>query len=569
MPFTTTQPSEISSRIDDNSSLLPQPEPGMNNNFFGHFKGFSITPLKNEKVTQPQRTAPPVPVVPLNHSKVIIKPVLSVKPITRIPEQAPELPPLNPGSNPRPLISAPILENSTCTAKELMSPLKHVPKPVRPAPEVPRPLSTPNLVEDVKKGSALNRITSFLKSRDDKVGKVKINKDLKGLEISNPIPQKGIEIPVTELEEAGKKNIVMRAQSMRTGVSQRPQIHTFGSMRSGKRPTSIPCANRPTSPPPRPPPVAEPSNYDDCCSIKLKQIEESPTDNIYAVIEESPKDTPITKDYSTPITKDYSTPITKDYSPPKLISNPNSSSTESMGLLGEIVDEIQNRNFDSIYSTSTLARKKKEAIAEDDSTYANTSIYMNTAPSTTSSGYLHPSVVNTPKETPMSTFKTPDKPTPPYKPFASTLVRKPGPLASSYTKEPIKRQTTPPNLREPIKRQITPPNLREPIKRQITPPNLKKPTPQKVTPAVRVVPKSLPKGQGPQKVVNPDVVASTLKSPDVIRNSDKMVKPSVKPVVKKTLSVKPSVVPKTTKVATLQQKFENKPTGAAKRTTKS
>lgn len=550
--------------------------------FFGQFKGFKLSPIGSEKsepdTTKPQRSAPPVPaVVPTIPSIVIKSPLHVVRPnITQTTtvstvrplahkqpsianalinsnstSAAPALPPPNPGSNPRPLISSPILENSTCTAKELISPLRTAPKiPSRPAPDQPeviadnkRPLSSTTsivpqeepIVKKPKEGgsSTLNRIASFLKSKDDKkvlnnsnslprnnikASKILDKNALRTMEISGPIPQNEIEIAVTALpvEEGKKSAVVMRAQSLRgNNVTPRPNIPNFGSMRQPnfKRPTSIPVGNRPKSPPPPRPPLPEgnaPSanrpvnkipglpgyqtpttkstdgtakteyHYDDCMNeAPLAQINEemSPTsgDNIYAVIEESPK--------------------------PFQNVKSNSGSSESVGLLGEIVSEIQNRNFDSIYSTSTLARKQKEKllkeqqkqIKENDSsdkslqlspdasetndTYVNTSsifkspesVYSNmgnlkSSASSTASGYIHPSAVNapvvkqtsvsnssasfvakttnTPPKTVLSTFKSDPKPDiNTYKPFSSTLQRSSGPLASAYKANALKKQT--------------------------------------------------------------------------------------------------------------------------------
>lgn len=511
----------------------------------------------NEEPKEPRRIIPTVPSVPViptvaikNPSRVtrsvtapvgVVKPVMqtiSVKDTNKTEKIAsvavelnstsvppPALPPLNPGSNARPLISSPILKASTCTAKELISPLRSAPKvPTRPAPEAPtenpRPLSSPVnpsvaiILEDIQTAkpkettSTLNRIASFLKPKDDKnkiqnspqnAGKLNKNIDkstLRTMKISNPIPQKEIELTISTLPTEPEKNrtVVMRAQSMRgSNVTPRPNIQTFGSMRqpnAPKRPTSIPVGNRPKSPPPPRPPLpdldkatinkipgvpgyqapntkpesittssASEYNYDDCLNeAPLSKIteENSPSsgDNIYAVIEETPKSLSSGKS--------------------------NSDSSESVGLLGEIVSEIQSRNFDSIYSTSTLARKKKEALEMDllksksdknniDSNY-NSENYVNTSSfykspeneysnmgnliqssaSSTASGYIHPSAVNAPKpiinnntnnnkkispkvSSNLSTFKTDTKPDiSSYKPFSSTLQRSAGPFASTF-----------------------------------------------------------------------------------------------------------------------------------------
>lgn len=549
--------------MDDDSSLLQDHQPNFQNEFFGQFKGFRLSPISvNNEDTKGKRPVPTVPSVPSIPTvpNVVIKnanrtqqgvystaPVGVVKPrlqptnndkqngvasavvSSNATSIAPALPPLNPGANPRPLISSPILKASTCTAKELISPLRTAPKipnvPTRPAPEAPenpRPLSSPvnpsvaiileetqNNSKPKESGSTLNRIASFLKSKEDKnkpvvtpQNNVKVQKTidkntLKSLEISNPILQNTIHIAENALPVDNEKTkaVVMRAQSMRgTNVTPRPNIQTFGSMRQpngAKRPTSIPVGNRPKSPPPpRPPlpdmthqiekipglpgyqePKAKPKpvgakndsdyQYDDCLNeAPLAKISEeiSPGsgDNIYAVIEETPKSLSSGKS--------------------------NSDSSESVGLLGEIVTEIQNRNFDSIYSTSTLARKKKESLEMDSlkpkgdnidsaENYVNTSsfyktpesIYSNmgnlnqSSASSTASGYIHPSAVNAPKvvasvtfsdnrsdsnnkvlspKDSLSTFKTDNKLSDisSYKPYHSTLQRSAGPFAATFNK---------------------------------------------------------------------------------------------------------------------------------------
>lgn len=204
-------------------------------------------------------------------------------------------------------------------------------------------------------------------------------------------------------------------------LTQRPSIPTFGSMRqpSGtKRPTSIPAGARPTSPPPpRPPPPPSKSeelatgiiglpgyqnpptvnpveySYDDCLNLlsdataPLANIDEesSPNsgDNIYAVIEESPLGSSRKKigqsfsppsEYAAPVPPksstasdnhnlnskfEYTSPSFNEYKSPKPVENSISAgSLESVGLLSEIVNEIQARNMESIYSTSTLRRKQ-------------------------------------------------------------------------------------------------------------------------------------------------------------------------------------------------------------------
>lgn len=547
------QPITTPNSIDDmNSSLLKNvsDEPIItNNNMFGKFQGFTLKPLQKDTgpklngtkvayvhpVTKaqdditiavlPNRSAPPVPkppnVVRSQTQTKTTKPIINRTNTTVLPanlESAPALPPLNPGSNPRPLISNPILEASTCTAKELMSPLKNAANyPVRAAPVAPSlqdksntnssnsSLHIENEKDKLKMGSGtLQKIASFLKM-DDKFEKktatlprnsstkrsISIDREkLKNIEISAPIPQiencDEVDISVTL-----NRVSLTRAQSMRDPVSPtRPTIHTFGSMRQPanlKRPKSFIGVRPKSPPPPRPPapteitglkipsvpgyqnpPVSKKNivenNYDDCEAIEapLAHVSEenSPTsvDNIYAVIEEIPR--------------------------PVVIPQPNSSK-DGLGLLGEIVSEIENRNFDSIYSTTTLKKKKETetkeqyTVATSDTSYANTSEinddtekeYSNMNPkssnaSTISSGYIRPSTINTPiarvapskpeistYNTPNSTFssfKSPEikltdntteiKST--FKPYSAGSSRT-GPLSSTY-KNSINKEEKPP-----------------------------------------------------------------------------------------------------------------------------
>ncbi|KAJ8957145.1 hypothetical protein NQ314_006599 [Rhamnusium bicolor] len=612
-------------------------------NFFGNFKGFSISPAKKVD-PEPIRVAPPPPVIPpsappvrstpsfnkaapnmtvatvkasnVNRSNTLAaKTNFFNKPIQKHnsfkgntlsngistahgTSVAPALPPPNPGSNARPIISSPVLENSTCTAKELISPLRNAPKiPFRAAPEAPniiinnenkRPLSTPEVSntifnikvnEEIKKlpkekesvgASALNRITSFLKTADKKpvvqsnslpkTNQVKANKvldkdTLRSMEISNPIPQTKIDIAITAVpvNTEASKAVVMRAQSMRVAKdTPRPNI------------THI-WLNAP--PPPRPPAEnvkvktkttsvkalgkADQNQYDDCLNeaAPLPRISEatSPTsgDNIYAVIEESPI-----------------SPVCS-LSPEKVTSN--SGSSDSMGLLGEIVSEIQNRNFDSIYSTSTLARKKKEAeeklkreksltspdssetyvntasLFYPDSEYSNMSGHLKSSASSTSSGYIHPSAVNVPvkslgdkkavtktdeisAEKPgLSTFKSEST-----KPFSSTFNRSQGPVASSFKSNAsgIKKQNSPSPTSKTPPSPTTKTVPKATVNRQITPPNLRtrKPSPTRAAP------------QGPKSnrsITNsPDLVTScnanaAAKPPDVLNGGTTPKKPSI------------------------------------------
>ncbi|CAH0697067.1 unnamed protein product [Spodoptera exigua] len=571
---TLSNPDDMSSsllRSDSDRSPPGNINPSVN--FFGNFKGFSLTPIEKSTPTEKDETEVPIApksvktitdpsnksakITPVHRSgsnsqsivnQGVLKPVLrSAPPLPVVPtttktspktspsvkrtnstvqnkikalmnnEKTDEVPTTAANPPPRPVISSPILEASTCTAKELISPLQGSKTlgPVRAAPTVPmspdfpkRPLSMhsagvpqkplPEEPKKVKEGISLNRIASFLKqdkpkekernpvershslpkNHNNQVKVPKVDKvPLRNLQISNPILQKEIELPVKSVpvvsdSEDGDdpKAFVNRAQSMRAPASQKPVLQSFGSMRQAPvapRPLSV--VGRPTAPPPplpnnsEPPPPPNPkpqpeiksTDYVDCIEEKqapLAHIVEESPDNIYAVIEESPEKHSKPLPGVPPPIKTTPQAPPEGYNTPKVIPS-NSGSTESMGLLGEIVNEIQNRNFESIYSASTLSRKKekerkaKEAAnkeANRDSTYMNSehyktpeSVYSNSGAksnvSTTSSGYLHPSAVNVPTYLKKDEPKEEDK-APPL----------PGPNSKIPT---FARQVTPPGLR--------------------------------------------------------------------------------------------------------------------------
>lgn len=621
---TLSSPDDMSSsllRSDSEHSPSGNINPSVN--FFGNFKGFSLTPIEkhskeeekttikkpdekldamksakitpvhrsssnsqniiNQGVLKPVlRTAPPLPVVPVSNQSPKTSPIIKRTNSTvqnkikafMANEKNENIQPVPSNAPIRPVISSPILEASTCTAKELISPLQGFKTlgPVRAAPNVPtvtpnlpkRPLSMhgnvgnvlqkplPEEPKKVKEGISLNRIASFLrqekpkekerqpvershslpKNPNNQVKVPKVDKvALRNLQISNPILQKEIDLPVhtvplvSESEEVGdNKSFATRTQSMRAPIGNKPVIQSFGSMRQAPgvtRPVST--VGRPTAPPPPLPnqektPVYQnpkglpkstdikPCDYVDCIEEKqapLAHIDEE--DNIYAVIEESPQkpSKALPGGVAPPIKTTPQAPP-EGYIAPKPI-NSHSSSTESMGLLGEIVDEIQNRNFDSIYSGLTLTRKKKGrenqgAEKDKNSTYANTdSIYnsdtKSSAASTTSSGYLHPSAVNVP------TYKKPEE-----------------------KGEPAEKTPPSPTLKGPNSKIPT-------FTRQVTPPGLR------ATSSFRNVPSSPKNVQKPKPITanSPDVVSScaiaeakNVKPPDVINNNKVILNDSKK-----------------------------------------
>ncbi|XP_063629788.1 disintegrin and metalloproteinase domain-containing protein 12-like [Cydia splendana] len=607
----TPQPAPPAPRADDmSSSLLADTSPPPLNptvNFFGNFKGFSLTPIEKEEekeqVKEPVKSAKITPVHRSGSNsnnlanQGVLKPVLrSAPPLPVVPNSPKTSPSIKrTGSSvqrikalmnaekedstpvmatppPRPVISSPILEASTCTAKELISPLgSKTLGPVRAAPNVPtmspdlpkRPLSMhastvpqkplPEEPKKVKEGISLNRIASFLKHDKPKekernpvershslpknpIHQIKVPKSvdkvaLRNLQISNPILQKGIELPVatvpvvSDSEDAeDPKAFVNRTQSMRAApVVPKAPLQTFGSMRQPSgAPRPISGVGRPTAPPP-PAPIEETPVYQNPKPIDLKQtdyvdcieekqaplahIDEESGDNIYAIIEESPEKHSKPLPGVPPPIKTIPQAPPVGYNTPKPIPC-NSGSTESMGLLGEIVDEIQNRNFDSIYSASTLRKKKgraKENEGDRDSTYMNTapeSVYSNSGgksvASTTSSGYLHPSAVNVP------TYLNKDK--------VENKEEKAPPSPKANSKIPQ-------------------------FARQVTPPNLK---------TFKTVPQS-PKATSKinQKITNsPDVVSScavadkAVKAPDVINNNKISDTPKV--AAKPSITAKPN-----------------------------
>ncbi|KAF4527483.1 hypothetical protein B566_EDAN017753 [Ephemera danica] len=397
------------------TSLLTSTNEPVLNGIIGHHKGFTIKPLN-----------PPLAASIDNSAKVTTAPAtafhsaaIPTRPAPARPTETTPLPvSVNTGNSSRPVISSPVLDATTLTAQQLISKamptagaeprdirlpkqasehpvdtknLRQAPSPPAPAgytplavssPTKPRPLSSPTAlaapepvpnVKVVREGtSTLSRIASIFhpSSKNNSGSKPKLDREaLRSLEISKPIPQQEIEIPGAK--EPFNRPVVMRAHSLRDQgpVTPRPSIPNFGSMR-GRRPVSIPAA-RPTSPPPRPPP-AKPATttveYDDCLNVQssapLANIDEempSPTDNIYAVIEECP---PITSPVQGSKKLEYTSP-TGEYQSPRPVENTVSAgSTESVGLLSEIVNEMQARNMESIY-TSTLGRKRKKKEEEE------------------------------------------------------------------------------------------------------------------------------------------------------------------------------------------------------------
>ncbi|XP_036325101.1 disintegrin and metalloproteinase domain-containing protein 12, partial [Rhagoletis pomonella] len=421
-----------SSTDDMNSALLKSPsdsnDNSVGNGMFGKFKGFTLRPLNDttsptnnfngpniayvQPTVQdttamnggvPQRSAPPPPLVKGNSVDVAQPNRWAPPPPVGI-ANAPALPPPNPGSNARPIISMPVLETSTLTlplkqSSGEMSPTRAAPLPPpmhagqsgslpRPAPPPPVPMhADPKL--NIKRDGTIRRIASFLKKEEKPPLKEKTYIDrekLKNIEISAPMPvapqgESSNSDSETTPKEEETKNLVKRAQSMRS-PTKKTNVQTFGSMRYAPgtaRPKSVAAAtaaSRPKSPPPRPPPLKKTNSttssgyalpvatakssvenaYDDCEFVEhpLTTVGESneadsptSTDNIYSVIDEIP-------------------PAAQTLKRSDFVNE-----SSDLGLLGEIVNEIEKRNGDSIYTASTLVKNKPLSTEEVKNTTAD------------------------------------------------------------------------------------------------------------------------------------------------------------------------------------------------------
>lgn len=611
---TLTQ-SSPNSPDDINSSLLRPSSDVENNYIFGKFKGFTLKPLPDANLSiansnspkvafvhpvaksgktigvhvVPSREAPPPP-VPKHGINAKIEKFNNIS-ATISP---PALPPLNKGSTARPIISNPILETSTCDAKELPNVVKY--PTIRPAPTPPKEpkvvkqeepiapevLINPMSVTEKKlKNGTLSRIQSFLKndaiSKSDKVQKQlkSIDKDkLKDLQISSPILIN--EMPLNDIDSSNdenKKAKINRAQSMRDPPSPpivKP-LNSFGSMRNGNpRPKSI--VDRPTiPPPPRPSAIvitspnyqntsesakssSSSNEYDDC-----ETREPGTPDNIYSVIEESPA------------------------SPDNIKQQ---GSIESMGLLGEIVNEIEHRNIDSVYIASTLKRNKNpdEKFEPADNDYS-----VDSSASTTSSGYMRPisstpvarippsktiaKIPSTTSSNSTSSFKSAKSETSSCEP---TAVKSPQEVKPIKFNGPLKRvnsdggkKTT---LKEPESVYKTPTSNKplidkqEPVrklslKNTVTPPSIT--VPKKNTPGQATAVNTKVASQ-PKPFQKPGNTFSNLKSSSASSQSANKITPKeaakINGAPKNTSSankVLSTVASKKSNVASLQQKFEN------------
>lgn len=369
-----------------NSSLLrPSGMSVEKNKIFGKFDGFTLKPIEKDtrKVARvqpvskntnsdhhivPTREAPPPPVPKHQNVNAVVDKFNKLQ--INAPSAPPALPPMNKGSTARPIISNPILETSTCDAKEMPTSLKYPtlrPAPIPPAetivalPEVLiNPVST--TLDKKQKDGTLSRIQSFLK-KENKPEKFQkqlktIDKDkLKDIEISSPILI--TQVPLKDSPDSDEKKANLnRTQSMRDPPSPpvtKPPLTSFGSMRH-PRPKSI--VDRPTIPPPPRPPAVNTSSKLAESPHEYDSAEAKTPEGIYAVIEESP------------------------LSPPTRQQG----SIESMGLLGEIVNEIEQRNFDAIYIAGTL-KKPSPNYANIKSPVLDDEYHVSTS---SSGGYMRP-----------------------------------------------------------------------------------------------------------------------------------------------------------------------------------
>lgn len=367
-PLTQISPSST----DDMSATLLKTNESSDEpiKMFGNFKGFSLKPLPMSKpnIAGASNVAYVHPVTKRSDTN-------ESKNDTCVPTRSAPLPP--PTNSPKKHQSA---KSSPVTAPKVRYQNINTIHTAKTSPETPievklfavkpdgkeRPkISNPVLensthdltrIHQQHQANSLQHLTITEKPLNDVAKLPTEKKSLRGLEISAPIKNANFNRSqsmrtATKPESAPPKRPVLASASMR-----RPGLH---------RPNSI--VDRPKNPPPPRPNQPEKSSrreeYDDCESVEEKPLSNS-TDNIYCVIEDIKKET--------------------DSSPPN-------------GLLGEIVNEIENRNVNSIYSSSVKSKRQNgvtqnggdqtyqnlQSIRDEKSTASSSntpnSIYMNTA----------------------------------------------------------------------------------------------------------------------------------------------------------------------------------------------
>lgn len=371
-PMTQLSPS---STDDMNATLLKSSngtEDPIKRELFGNFKGFSLKPLPMTKPSivgasnvayvhpvaktepnndhcVPTRSAPLPPTSSPKKSQIKSSPKLSqssfrYQNINETAKESPETPievklfATKSDAKERPKISHPVLENSTVSVKQFIATANAVQNVPTTKPVLPK-----NVVQNQSKVIAQKPNDLSLTM----VEKAPIDKNaLKKLEISAPIKAASF-----------SRSQSMRSPSTEKSVAKR-NVLASGSMRyppGSKRPNVV---DRPKNPPP-PRPANGTGSSSSLRNIYANEGSQSniqdSSDNIYCVIEDVKE------------------------SPPQ------------NGLLTEIVNEIENRNLNSIYSTSKNQRKKPIATnTNEQMTYANSNkpvnsdtqsgnIYINTA----------------------------------------------------------------------------------------------------------------------------------------------------------------------------------------------